>query len=74
VFQNLPVTFHIQHGLNDPEFNSFVSYYSKYELENPKRKNIWIIKPGESSNRGNGIEVAGDMNSVREIIKVRESH
>ncbi|KAL4491452.1 hypothetical protein ABPG72_008108 [Tetrahymena utriculariae] len=74
VFDYLPTTFHIQRGLNDPEFANFVNYYNKFEQENPKRKNVWIIKPGESSNRGNGIQVAGDVNSVRDIIRVRESH
>ncbi|EAS02045.3 tubulin-tyrosine ligase family protein (macronuclear) [Tetrahymena thermophila SB210] len=74
VFDYLPTTFHIQSGLNDPEFANFVNYYNKFEQENPKRKNVWIIKPGESSNRGNGIQVAGDVNSVRDIIRVRESH
>ncbi|KAL4442818.1 hypothetical protein ABPG74_010707 [Tetrahymena malaccensis] len=74
VFDYLPTTFHIQSGLNDPEFTNFVNYYNKFEQENPKRKNVWIIKPGESSNRGNGIQVAGDVNSVRDIIRVRESH
>lgn len=65
VFENLPVTFHIQYGLADPEFTNFINYYNKFEVENPKRKNVWIIKPGESSNRGNGIQVAGDLESVR---------
>lgn len=61
VFAHLPVTFHIQNGLTDPEFTNFINFYNLLEDENPKSKNVWIIKPGESSNRGNGIQVAGDL-------------
>jgi hypothetical protein len=87
VFDNLPVTFHIKNGLDDPEFTRFKAYYDQ-EDENiknkkalkakkklmspetsPKRaeengefyqsnapmRNIWILKPGENTNCGNGI-------------------
>lgn len=29
----LPVTFHIDHGLNDPEYKKFIEYYQKVETE-----------------------------------------
>ena len=32
-------------------------------------KNVWIIKPGENTNRGNGIEVASNLNDVKQIIQ-----
>ena len=28
-------------------------------------KNVWIIKPGENTNRGNGIDVASTLSDVR---------
>jgi hypothetical protein len=28
----------------------------------PEVRNIWIVKPGENTNRGNGIEVCSDIN------------
>ena len=31
VFDNLPVTFHVKTGLNDPEFERFKNYYFKTE-------------------------------------------
>jgi hypothetical protein len=79
VFNFLPVTFHINGGLEDPEFKNFIDYYYDEEervIENKKKikalkeegnlaearkvkkiRNIWIIKPGENTNRGTGIIV-----------------
>jgi hypothetical protein len=31
-------------------------------------KNIWIIKPGENTNRGVGIQVAKEFNEIRDLI------
>lgn len=33
------------------------------------RKNMWILKPGEKSNRGKGISVATDSRSIHQFIK-----
>jgi hypothetical protein len=30
--------------------------------------NVWIIKPGENTNRGNGINVARDLNEIGKLI------
>lgn len=32
------------------------------------RRNIWIIKPGENTNRGNGITVAKEFDEIKSII------
>lgn len=32
------------------------------------KKNIWIIKPGENTNRGNGIMVSKDYEEIKQII------
>ena len=60
VFDTLPLTFHIKSGLTDPEFARFEDYYNREARKvaaTKHRKNIWIIKPGENSNRGVGIRV-----------------
>ena len=71
VFNALPVTFHIKTGLDDPEFERLKTYYSQEE-EDCKRqkgkKNIWIVKPGENTNRGNGITVMKEFEDIKNII------
>ena len=62
VFDYLPLTFHIKEGLEDPVYYKFLKYYYKRAkdiraAEGKKEKNIWIVKPGENSNRGSGIKV-----------------
>jgi hypothetical protein len=58
-FNIIPLTFHVQDS-NDPYFVSFCAKYHTYQSPN----NIWIIKPGENSNRGQGIRVT---NCLQEI-------
>ena len=31
-------------------------------------KNVWIIKPGENTNRGNGINVSSNLNEIKSLI------
>ena len=62
IFDYLPLTFHIKQGLDDPDYYKFLKHYYERAKEikasnNSKAKNIWIVKPGENSNRGNGIKV-----------------
>jgi len=33
-----------------------------------KRFNLWIVKPGENTNRGSGIKVVSDLESFKQII------
>jgi hypothetical protein len=58
-FVSLPVTFHVKEGLHDPEFVKFKNHYKAAkeaaEASKVKQHNIWIIKPGENTNRGVGI-------------------
>ena len=63
-FQTLPLTFHIKEGLNDPQFLKFEQLFHD-AVETKKDtildklpncgKNLWIVKPGENTNRGFGI-------------------
>jgi tubulin monoglycylase TTLL3/8 len=136
----LPVTFHIEDGLSDPEFTKFLNYYQRVEMEIQHRtmlknqelskrrkeeeqkkkqerrearkvkakklgkkvvksepsssdtesgssseydsdedeseddefkipKNMWIVKPGENTNRGNGIQVCSSLQEVQNIVR-----
>lgn len=38
VFANIPLTFHIKTGLDDPEFNRFRQTYMKFEEEIKNKK------------------------------------
>lgn len=59
-FKNIPLTFHISTGLNDPEYINFEQHFYKFKASKHK-KNIWIIKPGEFTNRGTGIQVSSNL-------------
>ena len=70
-FKFIPLTFHITNNLEDAEFDKFVEEFKRLEQEDrdkmelaakdkrikAKPTNIWIIKPGENTNRGSGINV-----------------
>ena len=34
-----------------------------------KSRNLWIVKPGENSNRGKGIIVCEKLEEIREIVE-----
>lgn len=62
----IPLTFHIKSS-RDPEFAKFEQYYQ----QNSKIKNsqnVWIIKPGENTNRGVGIQVANSLKEIQSLI------
>ena len=68
-YLTLPVTFHIKDGLNEPSFEEFKQYYER-NITNDV--NMWIIKPGENSNRGRGIQVASNFAEIEQIIEQEE--
>ncbi|KRX03061.1 hypothetical protein PPERSA_10142 [Pseudocohnilembus persalinus] len=86
VFDYLPLTFHIKNGLQDKEFKNFLRFFREQEkamkkqdsqklAKNKKKiKNIWIVKPGEISNRGNGISVCDNINQILTILSKKEKH
>lgn len=68
---NIPLTFHIE-SIPSSSFEDFVNYHQCSVL---KDENIlWIVKPGENSNRGNGIFVTNDIHQITETIKSEPSH
>jgi tubulin--tyrosine ligase len=71
VFSVLPVTFHVKEGEDDPEFKRFANYYQTFQKEaesDPTKSNVWIIKPGENSNRGKGISVSDSIDTIKETL------
>jgi hypothetical protein len=86
VFDYLPLTFHIKKGVDDREYKQFVKYFKKRqklakrdEDEDDKHRkhkthNIWIVKPGEVTNRGNGITVIDEVYELNTILKDRSKH
>lgn len=78
-FASLPLTFHIKDGELDPEFRRFEEVYAKITAEaeqesdpSKKPRNIWIIKPGENTNRGTGISVCGSIEQIKEEMKTAQ--
>ena len=65
-YQALPVTFHIKDGVHEHTFAEFRRYYERSIVEGV---NVWIIKPGENSNRGYGIQVAKNFTDIKSIIQ-----
>ena len=69
----LPLTFHIKEGPNDKEFLKFMDLYKEFDMGqqgyyDKLGKTIWIVKPGENTNRGCGINVCKDLQQIRDII------
>lgn len=67
MFNFFPLTFLIKSKDNIINFNYF------YDKNVGKNENIWILKPGENSNRGRGIFISNNLrdinNKVSEIKK-----
>jgi hypothetical protein len=66
-FDHLPLTFHIKEGLADREFLKFEECYNNASSSETLQKHpamgreLWIVKPGENTNRGCGITVCREM-------------
>jgi len=74
----MPLTYHIKEGLNDPQFLKFEQLY--HDAQDPNKetilnnmpkfgKNLWIIKPGENTNRGCGIQVSKDLDHIKSLVQ-----
>jgi glutathione synthase/RimK-type ligase-like ATP-grasp enzyme len=62
VFEHLPVTFHVKR-FDDDAWKDFTRYYAEDQQAHSSEgegKRLWIVKPGENSNRGNGITIYSD--------------
>jgi len=73
-FIAMPLTFHIKEGKTDKEYQKFLDAYHNFEEQgkNPNNghpvENVWIIKPGENSNRGHGIALAKTLVEIEKIM------
>ena len=47
---------------------------SEQERKFPQPKNIYIVKPGEVTNRGHGITVVNDIQQIKYILQSKEVH
>ena len=59
----VPRTYHVKTGLGDPQYKQFLLHYN--EKRAGKKPNYWIVKPGEFSNRGQGISCTDKSDHVR---------
>ncbi|CDW81168.1 tubulin-tyrosine ligase family protein [Stylonychia lemnae] len=71
-FKILPLTYVIENGLNDVEFDKFEEKF-KFFASKQGFENVWIIKPGEDTNRGCGIIVSKDFNEIRQLVRDKAS-
>jgi tubulin--tyrosine ligase len=72
-FRIIPLTFHFSQGRNDLSFSKFCSKFQEIQnqmAEDSYLNNLWLIKPGESTNRGFGISISSDLNEM--ILKISE--
>ena len=70
-FDYIPLTFHIQEGSTDAQYEIFLKTYQEFEQDEtskPRPQNIWIVKPGENTNRGNGITVVRELQSITNLV------
>jgi hypothetical protein len=69
-FEFIPVTFHVS-GVDDEEFGRFMEYAAGL----PKKKGLWVVKPGENTNRGNGITVEKGGQAVKDyLLSLKTKH
>ena len=68
-------------GIDETEENEDTEGNSKNGQNSGRSKkyeessyNVWIIKPGENSNRGNGINVSNDLKEIHRICQSKIKH
>ena len=79
-FAILPITFHLK-GLDDPEYVKFKECYYTIQTENQMAKekqhltypkNLWILKPGENTNKGRDIIVVENEDQIKAEIRSQQ--
>ena len=66
IFEILPKTFHITKGILDEDFKQFNALFQ--ERKKKKLHNYWIMKPGEFSNRGQGITCSNKLDDIKKRV------
>jgi len=64
-FDTIPLTYNIS-SIKSPEFEEFTQNF-KIKEGDASCQNIWIIKPGENSNRGQGISILKDYLEIKKL-------
>ena len=74
LYSIIPLTFHICNQNDVVLFKKFIKEYQEkidssksYYNEEKDEDNIWIIKPGENSNRGKGIIITRDLKRIEDL-------
>jgi tubulin--tyrosine ligase len=72
-FRRIPLTFHVEEGMRKlEEWNKFqevsVKLANKKKDKNKEYFNVWIVKPGENSNRGKGIRVFNNFEQIKKWV------
>lgn len=79
-FAILPITYHLK-GLDDPEYTNFKECYYTIQTENSQAKdkkeltyprNLWILKPGENTNKGRDIIVVENEDQIKSEIRSQQ--
>ena len=73
-FEHIPLTFHISKGIKDGTFAKFKEEFLRIQAETNKKadkylNNIWLVKPGEFTNRGSGISICSSLSEITRIIE-----
>lgn len=66
-FEYMPITFHIKSD-QDSIFSTFQDYFFSLESKKPQIQNLWIMKPAEKSNRGQGITICNTLSQIQSIL------
>jgi tubulin--tyrosine ligase len=70
-FTKIPLSFHLINGSSDTNFPKVLEQFKKFEenlKSDPHLNNLWIVKPGEATNRGIGIKVCGSLSEISEVL------
>ena len=67
LFEIIPETYHIV----SEDAVQFRQFELKFKIENSQQQNIWIVKPGENSNRGRDIFISSSFDEISEAVRSR---
>jgi hypothetical protein len=67
IFDYIPLTYHVE-KINSKAYKQFEKRAKQ------EKKSLWIVKPGENSNRGQGIFVSDSIEAIRSRIEKNKKH
>ena len=69
----IPLTYFIDFGNIQDQLNLIKQNFT--DAANKRQNNpIFIIKPGEDSNRGNGIELSDNFADIKKLLSLKQFH